>query len=351
MNKNTRDIGITFPASLAKSAKGITGANLFPYNLEHICDIDNLYQGYLNARKHKRNKKAIFEFEKDLGRNLEKLSQEIKNLSYKPSKYRTFKIYEPKERLIVAPDFRDCVVQHTIYAYVYDLFDKSFIHDSYGCRKGKGTHRASQQLQGYMRKHRGDSYYLQLDIRKYYYTIDHEILRERLERKIVDIMLVNLIMLFVDTEKEQGLLVGNVLSQLFGLIYLDWADHFIKRELKIKHYIRYVDDFILVGQRSRDEAYALKIEIESFLKSNLKLSLSKYTIAQIKKGSNFVGFRTWRSKKFIRKRSLHNFNKALKNNKQQSLHSMMGHSKHTSSLKYMLNKQKEHKCTTNTDLS
>lgn len=339
--KNTRDIGITFPAPLAKSAKGITELYLFPYNIEHICNVDNLYQGYLNARKHKRNKKAIFEFEKDLGRNLEQLSLEIRNLSYKPDEYRTFKIYEPKERLIVAPAFRDCVVQHTIYAYIYDLFDKGFIYDSYGCRRGKGTHAASQQLQNYMRKYDGGSYYLQLDIRKYYYSIDHAILRERLERKIEDIMLVNLIMLFVDTDKKKGLLVGNVLSQLFGLIYLDWMDHFIKRVLKVKHYIRYVDDCILVGQSSRDESYVLKGKIETFIKDKLKLSFSKYTIAQIKKGSNFVGFRTWRSKKFIRKRCLHNFNRALKNDKHESLHSMLGHAKHSSSLKNMLKTQKE----------
>lgn len=338
----TGDIGVTFPASLAKSAKEATAIqDLFPYNLEHICCVDNLYNGYLLARKHKRNKKAIYDFEKDLGTNLEKLSDEIKNLSYKPEKYRTFKVYEPKERLIVAPAFRDCVVQHTIYDYVYELFDKSFIFDSYGCRKGKGTHSASQRLQDFMRKHSSESFYLQLDIKKYYYSIDHKILRKRIERKIDDIMLVNLIMLFVDTEKGKGLLVGNVLSQLFGLVYLDYLDHFIKRDLKAKHYLRYVDDFILIGQKNRDESYALKIKIQEFLEDKLNLNLSKYTISQIKKGSNFVGYRTWKSRKFIRKRSLHNFSKAVRENKTESLHSMLGHAKNTSSLTHLKNKIKE----------
>ena len=291
----------------------------------------------MSARKNKRNKKAIYEFEKNLGMNLASLKAELENFIYKPSEYRTFYVYEPKQRLIVAPNFRDSVIQHLIYNYIYDLFDRSFIHDSYGCRKLKGTHKASARLQEFMRKHSNDKYYLQLDIRKYYYNINHNILKKLIAKKIKDERIVELIMLFVDTTSDKGLYVGNVLSQLFGLIYLNLLDHYIKRELKIKHYIRYVDDFVLVGL-DKSEANCLKVKIEKFLKDNLELELSKFRIAKIKQGCNFVGFRTWQSMKFIRKHTLHNFSRKLKQNKMDSVISILGHAKHSSSYKYLISK-------------
>ena len=329
------DIGITFPAELAKSAEGAT-----ELNLHSIYNIDNLYMGYLSARKHKRNKKAIYEFEKNVGVELLALSNELKNKTYKPSEYREFKVYEPKERVIVAPTFRDSIVQHTIYNMYYYEFDKRFIHDNYGCRKGKGTHKASQKLQDSMRCYDGDKYYVQMDIRKYYYSVNHEILKDQITRVVKDTDVVNLIMMFVNIVKKIGLFVGNVLSQLFGLIYLNRLDHYIKRVLKCKHYVRYVDDFIIVGV-DYEKAKELKLKVEAYLKENLELKLSKFRIAKIKAGCNFVGFRTWRSKKFIRKRSLKNFRKALKNDKEQSLISILGNASHSSSHKYMIQKIKE----------
>ena len=334
--ENIGDIGVTFPVdNTTKSAKSVTASNSHFY--EYFLDINNLYDAYLSARKNKRNKKAIYEFEKNLGMNLASLKAELENFIYKPSEYRTFYVYEPKQRLIVAPNFRDSVIQHLIYNYIYDLFDRSFIHDSYGCRKLKGTHKASARLQEFMRKHSNDKYYLQLDIRKYYYNINHNILKKLIAKKIKDERIVELIMLFVDTTSDKGLYVGNVLSQLFGLIYLNLLDHYIKRELKIKHYIRYVDDFVLVGL-DKSEANCLKVKIEKFLKDNLELELSKFRIAKIKQGCNFVGFRTWQSMKFIRKHTLHNFSKAVKKGKQDSIISILGHAKHSSSHKYLISK-------------
>ena len=334
--ENIGDIGVTFPVdNTTKSAKSVTASNSHFY--EYFLDINNLYDAYLSARKNKRNKKAIYEFEKNLGMNLASLKAELENFIYKPSEYRTFYVYEPKQRLIVAPNFRDSVIQHLIYNYIYDLFDRSFIQDSYGCRKLKGTHKASARLQEFMRKHSNDKYYLQLDIRKYYYNINHNILKKLIAKKIKDERIVELIMLFVDTTSDKGLYVGNVLSQLFGLIYLNLLDHYIKRELKIKHYIRYVDDFVLVGL-DKSEANCLKVKIEKFLKDNLELELSKFRIAKIKQGCNFVGFRTWQSMKFIRKHTLHNFSKAVKKGKQDSIISILGHAKHSSSHKYLISK-------------
>ena len=114
---------------------------------------------------------------------------------------------------------------------------------------------------------------------------------------------------------------------------LNLLDHFIKRELKIKHYVRYVDDFILVGLTLED-AKKYKIEIENFLLKNLRLTLSKFTIAKIKRGSNFVGYRTWQNYKLIRKHSMYNFKKACKKEKIESIVSLIGHAKDTKTIHY-----------------
>ena len=332
MQKN-REIGIVFPSELEKSAKDDTVEYYHP-KYEDISNIDNLYEGYMSARKGKRNRKAIYLFENNLFEELIKLSNELKDGTYKPSKYRTFDIYEPKKRTIVAPAFRDSVVQHTIYMLVYDVFDRGFIHDSYGCRKGKGTHKASGRLQTFMRKHSSEEYYLQMDIQKYYYSINHEILRNSIERKIKDNNLVDLIMKFVNIKDKIGLYIGSLLSQLFGLIYMDRVDHYIKRVLKQKHYVRYVDDFIIVGI-SYDKAKELLDIIQKYIKKELNLTLSKFHIAKIKKGANYVGYRTWKAKKFVRKRTLYHFNKYLKKGNMEAVNSVLGHAKHSSSLKYM----------------
>jgi len=338
-NENGK-IGIVFPSELEKSAGKVTELySLQKY--EDIFSIDNLYKSYISARKGKRNRKVVYEFEKNVWEELQKLHDSLKDGTYKPSVYRTFKIYEPKERLVVAPHFKDSVVQHALYNAVYPIFDRSFIFDSYGCRKGKGAHSASKQLQTYMREHTGDEYYLQIDIQKYYYSINHEILRDRISRKIDNKKVVNLLMLFVDETNDVGLHIGNLLSQLFGLIYLDRLDHYIKRVLKVKHYIRYVDDSILVGL-SYEQAKEYLEKIKLFIDEELHLELSKFRIAKIKKGSNFVGFRTWKSKKYIRKRSLYHFSKALRQGKTASLISIMGNASHSSSIGYMQSKIKEH---------
>ena len=339
MQNNNGDIGIVFPDELSKSAEVGTDKYYQPHYSD-VYDIDNLYQGYLKASKCKRNRKAIYVFENNLFQELEKLSNELQSQTYLPLKYRTFKIYEPKERVITAPTFRDSVVQHTIYMLIYNTFDRGFIYDSYGCRKEKGTHKASQKVQDFMRKCSGDEYYLQMDIQKYYYNINHSILKDSISRKIKDVVLVELIMKFVNIMDGIGLYIGNLLSQLFGLIYMDRLDHHIKRTLKQSKYVRYVDDFVIIGLEYQEAKDILKY-MERYIESELGLVLSKFRIAKIKKGINFVGYRTWRSKKYVRKRTLYHFLKCLKIGKWESLHSLLGHAKHSSSIGYMQSKIKE----------
>lgn len=323
----------------AKSAKGST-ALIKDYSLSSLFTFENLYEGFINARKGKRNKQVVHRFETELTINLDKLRNEIITGTYVPTPPRKFNINcnsSQKVREIAAPSFRDSVVQHTIYMLIYDIFDNGFIYDSYGCRKGKGNLRASNRCQEFMRRCDGDEYYLQIDIRKFYYSIRHDKLRESIERKIPSQPLVDIIMSFCDEPNGVGLNIGSLISQLFGLIILDRFDHYVKRNLKQKHYIRYVDDMVFIGM-TFDEAKSLKTECERYLLDELGLTLSKWKIDKVRKGINFVGYRTWRKFRFIRKRSLYVFNRALKNKDVVVLQSILAHSVHTASYKFMVNK-------------
>lgn len=300
----------------------------------------NLYQAYLDARKGKRKKNACFEFDTNLGANLEQIYTEIHSGTYKPTAYHKFTVYEPKERIIYAPAFKDIVVQHAIYRVIYAIFDRTFINTSFACRKGLGTHRASAYTQKALCCYDDDLYTLKLDIRKFFYSISRPILRKLIERRIKDRRLVDIMMLFAEYEDPVGIPIGNLLSQVYALIYLNPLDHFVKRQLKIRHYVRYVDDFILFGL-SRDKCVEYKEKIIAFLKTALSLQLSKHTIQKIKKGGNFVGYRTWKNYRLIRKYSLFKFKRFMKRGKWESIISLLGHAKNTQSLKYMIKLLKE----------
>jgi RNA-directed DNA polymerase len=148
-------------------------------------------------------------------------------------------------------------------------------------------------------------------------------------------------MLFTDYGAPVGIPIGNLLSQVYALIYLNPLDHFIKRELKVKRYCRYVDDFVLFDL-TREQALSYKQRIIGFIASQLNLDLSKATIAKTSKGINFVGYRTWRSKRFIRKRSLYNFRQAIKQQCLESAVSILGHARKTHTLRYLIHYIQEH---------
>lgn len=311
--------------------------------LEDIITTENFLYANKNARKGKREKYGCFKFNQSLGEWVYRLKKSILDGTYKPSEYSKFEIYctaGQKTRQITAPTYSDGVVQHVFYEALYPLFDKGFIFDSYGCRKGKGTHKAANRTQQFIRQCDDHEYYLQLDIKKYYYTIDHSILKESLKRKIKDNRIIDYLMMFVDNTSKIGLNVGCLLSQLYGLIYLDRFDHFCKRKLKLKRYIRYVDDILIIGL-SLDEAKRIKKECEDFLKRELKLSLSKWKIRKISQGINFCGVRTWKHRRCLRVRSIHNFNKALRKHKWKSISSILAHSKNTATYGYFVDKIKQ----------
>lgn len=310
--------------------------NLF----EKAFSMNNLYLAYLDARRGKRSRSACFEFDRHAGANLNALHESLHAGTYRPDPYCKFVVTEPKRRIIHAPTFRDVVVQHAIYRVIYNIFDRSFISQSFACRVGYGTHKAAKCVRKYMRLHAGDEYILKLDIRKFFYSIDRTILRTLIERKIKDRRLVDVMMMFAEMETPVGIPIGNLLSQIYALIYLNPMDHFIKRILKIKHYVRYVDDFVLIG-KARSECLSLRKQIIEFINNKLGLALSKSTIAKVRKGINFCGYRMWRTKIFIRKYSLYKFRRVAKAGKQEKVNSLLGHAKDTNSMAYMFKIIKE----------
>lgn len=296
---------------------------------------ENMYQAYLDARQWKRMKPACHEFDIAVGARLAELHSLIHAGTYRVRPYHHFFVYEPKKREISAPWFGDIVVQHAIYRIIKPIFEKVYISASFACRANKGTHKASDYTQAALMASNTDNYTLKLDIRKFFYRIDRDILRKLIERKIKDRRMIDIMMLFADDGKNPvGIPIGNLLSQTYALIYLNKMDHFIKRTLKIEKYCRYVDDFILFDL-SREICLEYKAIIEKFLKDELHLELSKWTLQKVRKGINFVGYRTWGTARFLRKFSLLKFRRAVVRGKRDIVISLLGHAKATSTLRWM----------------
>jgi hypothetical protein len=300
-----------------------------------------LMLAFYAAARSKRGKRACFTFEKSLASNMDALYNELQDGSYIQRPYYSFIVQEPKPRRIFAPAFRDLVVQHAIYRVISPIFDAGFIDQSFACRTGYGTHKAADYAQAALQACPRDSYTLKLDIRKFFYRIDRTILRTLIERKVKDSSFVDLMMRFADHGEPIGIPIGNLLSQLYALIYLSPLDHYIKRELGIKHYCRYVDDFVLFGI-GRERALECQRLIIDFIRRELNLELSKSTIAPVSRGINFVGYRTWAGKRFIRRYSLGNYRSAMRRGEIESATSILGHARHTHSLQHMLRYSKEH---------
>lgn len=294
---------------------------------EKIYDFDNIYNAYLNARKGKRFRDEVLEFSSNLEENVIDIQNELIWKTYSVGRYRQFVITDPKKRLIMALSFRDRVVQWAIYRQIYPLFDKRFIFDSYGCRDGKGTLAAVNRLQYWLKqayRSGDDYYYLKLDISKFFYSVNHDILMNILKKTIADEDALNLLRTIISSESSMGLPdgfisdcyptdeageisglpIGNLTSQMFANIYLNELDQFCKHELKIHYYIRYMDDIIIL-HKDKQELHKMKSAIENFINERLGLCLNdKTAIRPVTMGIEFVGYRVWGSHKKLRKKSV-----------------------------------------------
>lgn len=268
-------------------------------NLEEIFSFENLYEAHKHCRVSKQHKGEVIRFEANLSANLVNLHEELITKKYKLGKYKIFLVFEPKERLIEALPYRDRIVIRCFCDLVLiPKIEVKLIYDNAACRKGKGTHFAIKRLEKflhheYLRQNNNDIYFLKCDIRKYFPSINHNILMNLLKEigfSDDEEWLLNKLIREQPSNSEIGLPLGNQSSQWFALLYLNKLDHFIKEKLRIKSYVRYMDDMILI---SRDKTYLQKcrVEIENFCKVELSLDLNQKTqIGKVSDGIDFLGY-------------------------------------------------------------
>lgn len=267
------------------------------------------------------------------------LYNDLKNKTYKHDSYKSFNISDPKPRNIHKATVRDRLLHHLLYRETYRYFDSQFIFDSYSCRNNKGTHRAIYRLEKIYQKESINNqktvWVLKGDVKKFFASINHKVLKNILIKYIDDRGLLWLFGQVIDSFYTKGkigcgLPLGNLTSQLLVNIYMNEFDHFIKRNLRVKNYIRYADDFVCLS-RNKESLLNLKIKIEKFLESDLKLSLhdDKVFLKTIFSGVDFLGwvqFSDYRVLRTISKKRM--FKKLKNNNKPESINSFLGLLKH-----------------------
>jgi RNA-directed DNA polymerase len=285
-----------------------TYKNLYP----RIYSFENLYLAYKAAARRKRGQPNVALFEMNLPENLLQLEEELVSRTYRPGPYYNFRITHPKPRLISAAPFRDRVVHHALVRQIEPILERRFIHNSYACRVGKGTHRALDCCTHFARRYR---YVLRCDIVHFFPSVDHAILRDILARPIADDNTLWLIDQILDSgvgilsgeykmqwfpgddlltiERPRGLPIGNLTSQFWANCYLDLLDQFVKRELKCPAYLRYCDDFMLFGDH-KPTLWRWKGEIADFSQTlRLRLHQWESTVFPVAAGIPFLGFHVY----------------------------------------------------------
>lgn len=278
--------------------------NLF----EKIVNYENMLSALKKALKGAGRKNDSNRYWFEYERKILELIERIKKEKYCPKKYRSFKIYEPKERVIHIADFEDRIVHHAIVNILEKIYEKRFIYDSYATRKGKGVHKAVYRAQYYLKNNK---YFLKSDIRKYFDSIDQKLLLGLIKKKVKCTKTIGLIgkILFNYGNKGKGLPIGNLTSQFFANVYLDVFDHYIKDQNGFK-YIRYMDDFVIFSNE-KDKLKKILIEIREYLEKELELDLKdKVTfINKRENGLSFLGRRIYNAHIKIKRE---NFKRSIK---------------------------------------
>jgi len=305
--------------------------------------------------KGRRYHRDVLKFREKLEKNLLTLQEQLKNKSYSPGSYRTFRLYEPKERIIYVAPIRDRIVHHAIMNIVEPIWDSLFIYDSYACRKGKGTHAGVRRIAQFLRSANQKwpkAYCLKGDISKFFPSINHHIMLRIIAKKIKcpDALWLFEQIIFANGNKDdpdsKNMPIGNLISQWCANLYLNELDQYIKHTLKIEYYLRYMDDFAILGSSS-EELHKIKKEISSYLNNCLRLSLnSKTDIYPVNRGIDFMGYRIWHNNILIRKSSLVRATRRFKKlsklysegvidlyRAKSSLFSWLGHCKHANARK------------------
>lgn len=276
---------------------------------EKIVSWENFVLAYRGARRGKGFRPDIVSFHLDLERRLNRLRDSVVSGAWEPLPFREFeRVSETKRRFIQAPHFSDRIVHHAIVRVLSPVFEKKFIYDSYSCRVGKGTHAAADRLQWFIRDASakwGRVYVLKCDVSKFFPSVDHALLFEILGRTIREERVLDLLRracVAPGNITGKGIPIGALTSQLLANVYLDVLDHFLKDCARCKYYIRYADDFVILGQSSR-ELGLVKDDIGWLLNTHLNLRLNpKTAIFPLSQGVDFCGYRIWPTHRLPRKR-------------------------------------------------
>lgn len=303
-----------------------------------IISVENLLVSFQEFLHGKRAREDVILFELNLMDNILLLHSELVNKTYQHGEYISFKINDPKPRDIHKASVRDRLLHHAIYRIIYPYFDGKFIFDSYSCRKNKGTHKALNRFHQLGRKISANNtktaWILKCDIRKFFASIDHQILKVILKKYIWDDDLFWLLEQVINSFNP-GLPLGNLTSQILVNIYMNEFDQSIKRMLKIKHYIRYADDFVILH---KDKKYLINIipTISEFLKKELRLSLNpnKISIKTLASGVDFLGWIHFPNHRVLRTSSKKRMLRRLEESKiSATINSYLGLLKHGNSFK------------------
>jgi len=305
---------------------------------EKISSIENLKLADSIARKGKLKQPGVIAHDLNRETNILSLHEMLRSKTYKTSQYTTFTIFEPKERLIFRlPYFPDRITHHAIMNILEPIFVSNFTADTYSCIKKRGIHAAANALKTTLRDEYGTQYCLKLDIKKYYPNVDHTILKQLLRRKFKDNDLLWLLDEII--ESTSGLPIGNYLSQYLANFYLSYFDHWLKENMKVKYYLRYADDMVILSD-NKPYLHKKLSEIRTYLHDNLKLEIKdNYQIFPVdSRGIDFVGYVFKHTHTRLRKSIKKNFARMLHNKKNpQSIASYRGWSIHCNS-KNLINK-------------
>ncbi len=279
---------------------------------ERICSFENLLLAYRRARRGKSSSPCVQRFEIERETQILRIQRSLRDGTYEPGPHRTFTIREPKARLIAAAPFADRVVQHALCAVIQPFLEHSFIDGTYACIAGRGTHRAVDRYTYFARRHR---YALKMDVKRFFPSVDIDILFALLARRLPEPQVRHLVRkiltsgraacepvvsylpgdtLFTPQEHLRGLPIGNLTSQLWANVYLDGLDHFVVEQLRCGAYLRYMDDFVIFG----DDKFALRgvmRTVADWLAAERRLLLhdTKCHVHRVIDGVTFLGYRVW----------------------------------------------------------
>lgn len=305
---------------------------------DRICSTDNLRLADTRARRHKKHQYGVQLFDRNKEANIQALHTALVDRTYKTSAYDTFSIFEPKERLVYRlPYYPDRITHHAIMNVLERMFVAMFTADTYSCIKGRGIHGAQRALKRALRNEAGTRYFLKLDIRKFYPSVDHDILKAQLRRKIKDADLLWLLDEIIDS--APGLPIGNYLSQYLANFFLTPLDHWLKEVMGVKNCFRYADDVVILAA-DKESLHRLRGAIDAYLRDNLKLDMKdNWRIAPVDaQGIDFVGYVFRHSFILMRKGIKQNFARKIASGKNpRSFASYYGWAKHCNS-RHLLNK-------------